>query len=371
LVELIQKVKPAVPGRATIPVLTNILLEAKDGRLTATGYDLEVGLISSCPAQVKKAGRMLIPCQSFEQLVKALTATSVTLYDETKVEKYETSEYRRKEDGEGEYVKVPRERRQTTIKLEADKSVASFPGHDPKDYPAMPKIPRMTLRFTDLAKAIPEVLYAAAKEDTRPVLNGICFNPKKRMELAAADGFRLAITTTPFTGKLSEPIIILARACKLLTLMPGKIEAGLAQGTGVSAIVFVQKGLTLMTQLIQGEFPKYDQLVPTKGSFLRCSAEALREAIRQVGVVQAVNKIIRLRTKGHTLLVSMKQDDATVEAKVSATGKAQIAFDVRYLTDLLKRMDGTFAIRITDGQSPAVAKVNGSTHVLMPHFVDW
>jgi DNA polymerase-3 subunit beta len=369
LLDALEKVKPAVPTKAVIPVLANFLLEAKEGRLTVVGTDLEVALLSQCPAKIIKSGKLVLTAKVVS-LLKNMGASTITLYDQVFLEKYEVTDWQRDENGNLKEVKVPKEKRTHTVKIEYGNSVASFHGTDPKDFPKLPKVPRsMPIHFNNLAGMIKNVLYATAREDSRPVLNGICFNPGKRLELAAADGFRLAITSATFTGKMGKKVIVPRKACELLSKMPGHVDAAVVEGKNDSSILFSQKGITMAAHLVYGEFPRYDQLVPKTGHWLKCGADLLRNALKQIAVIRPDKEIIRLKTRGQTLRVTGNEGDTSIEVKIPVKGKCEIAFNMNYLKDLLGQMDGNFAIRIQDGQSPVFAKVNGTTHVLMPMII--
>ncbi len=371
LLAALERVKPAVPTKAHLPVLANFLLEAKDGRLTVAGTDLEVALASQCPARVIKGGKVVLS-PKVVPLLKNLATPTITLYDHVFLEKYEKTEWRRNEQtGQTDPIKVPAVRRTVTIKIEAGQATASFGGIDPKDFPPLPQVPRsMPIRFSDLAGPLKKILYAAAREETRPVLSGVCFSPGKRMELTAADGFRLAITSVPFKGKLGKTVVVPHHACELLERMPGRMDVAVVEDKSNNAkIFFSQKGLTLSTCLIAGDYPKCEHLVPKGGHWLKCSADALRNALKQISVLKAHQGKVILRTKGKTLLVSATEDDKTIEVKVpDVKGRTDIAFDIHYLKDLVDQMDGGFGIQVTTPDAPVLARIDGATHVLMPMF---
>ncbi len=380
LIAALEKVKGAVPTKTSLPITGNYFLEAKNGRVAVTGYNLDVALTADCKAKIIKAGKMLLSPRTLP-LLKAIDLDIIGIGEQVKVHKYEETDYE-KDPNTGQYLKdeagqikprkVQKERREYAVCIEAGTSTASFGSHDWKDYPVVPHMGgKYPVVFTDLATSLKRMSFAASREDNRPTLQGVCFTPgKKEMELAAADGFRLAITGARYQGKMDKTIIVPATACELFArMMPGKVEATVALSTDnePGIIHFRQKGLTMAIRLISGNFPQYAQLVPKGGTWLRCAADPLRKALRQLAVIRPVNNAVRFETKGHNLTVSRKEDDQVIEVKMPAKGKGKVSINMEYVKDLLDRMDGTFAIRVQKEEGrPVVSQVDHTTIVTMP-----
>jgi len=215
-----------------------------------------------------------------------------------------------------------------------------------------------------------------AKEDGRPALNGVHFTPENgTVVLAAADGFRLAETKVKAKGQF-EQAIVPARAVQLVErLMPGKVSIHRAkngESTEYPHISFVGDGLVLTAMVVQGTFPNYKQVIPKGGSLLTVDKGALRNALDVVSITLPSNNCVRLHSRGGKLVVSTKDEDrGETEIKVPAKGKAKIAFDIRYVRDLLAKASEQLILRLRDAQTPGVVKQNGTIHVIMPMFVQW
>jgi len=225
-----------------------------------------------------------------------------------------------------------------------------------------------------LANGLKQVSYAMASDNARPVLNGVCFRPNGgKLILAAADGFRLAETKVKAKGSLEETIVP-AKAVQLVErLMPSKVSVHRVKETREGhrdTISFVGDGLVLTVMVIQGTYPNYEQIIPKNGSPLTVDRKALKEALDVVSITLPDTNAVRLNSVRGKLIVSTKDEDKGVtEAKVPARGKAQIAFDVRYLKDVLAKVNDKVTLRTSNAQSPGVVRQNGTIHVLMPMFV--
>jgi DNA polymerase III sliding clamp (beta) subunit (PCNA family) len=122
----------------------------------------------------------------------------------------------------------------------------------------------------------------------------------------------------------------------------------------------------------KGTYPNYKQIIPKGGSLLTMDNGALKDALDVVSITLPDNNVVRLRTRGGNLVISTNNEEkGETEVKVPAKGKAKIGFDIRYLRDILARINGQITLRTKGAQSPGVVKQNGTIHVLMPMFVQW
>jgi len=347
LLETLGKVKSAVAVKHTLPVLGAVLIRAYGGQLTLTGTNLEVALTASCKANVGRQGAIAVLPKTLEAFLKAVKAETVTL---SLVDK-------------------------THLKVEAG-ATTTLEGLDPQEFPDVQGVRGKAVEVTGLANGLNQISYAMAREDSRAVLNGVSFKPENgSVVLAAADGMRLAVTKVKAKGQF-EKAIVPARAVQLIErLMPGKVSIHRAKdgkSTKYPHISFVGEGLVLTAMITQGTYPNYEQIIPKGGSLLTVDKGALKNALDVVSVTLPSNNIVRFQTRGGNLVVStMDEGTGETEIKVPAKGKAQIAFDMRYVRDLLAKVSEHFILRFKDAQSPGVVKQNGTIHVLMPMFVQW
>lgn len=347
LLETLGKVKSAVAVKHTLPVLGAVLIRAGGGQLTLTGTNLEVALTASCKANVGRQGAIAVLPKTLEAFLKAVKAETVTLSLVGK----------------------------THLKVEAG-ATTTLEGFDPQEFPDVQGVRGKAVEVTGLASGLKQISYAVAREDSRPVLNGVSFAPENgSVVLAAADGFRLAVTKVKAKGQF-EQTVVPARAVQLVErLMPGKVSIHRAKdGKSIKYphISFVGEGLVLTAMVIQGTFPNYQQIIPKGGSLLTVDKGALKNALDVVSVTLPGTDIVRFQTRGGNLVVSTKDEDkGETEIKVPAKGKAKIAFNIHYLRDVICKASEQFILRTKDAQTPGVVKQNGTIHVIMPMFVQW
>jgi DNA polymerase-3 subunit beta len=256
-----------------------------------------------------------------------------------------------------------------SLAIEAAGATTVLHGFEAKDFPSVPGVRGAPTVVIGLASALKEIIYAMAKEDSRPVLAGVCFTPKDgKIALAAADGFRLAETTVNAKGNLERMIVPSKAICLIQKLMPGKVSIHKSGDN----IAFIGDGLVLTTHAVQGTYPNYEQIIPKNGLPLTLESQALRDALDVVSVTLGDNNIVRLEKKGTNLIVSTQDEEkGETEAKVPAKGKGKIAFQMNYIKESLARLDGRISLRITDPNTPGVVKQGRTIHVLMPMFVQW
>jgi len=341
LLETLGKVKPAVGAKSALPVCASILIRAGGGRLALVATNLEVALTASCKATIGRQGAVAIPASLLEGFLRASKADKIVLS-----------------------LASP-----SSLAIEGGGATTVLRGFEAKDFPPIPGVSGLPTVVTGLANALKEVSYAMAKEDSRPVLAGVSFTLKDgKMELAAADGFRLALTTVKARGTLGQVIVPSKAICLIQKLMPGKVSIH----KGGDKLAFIGEGLVLTTHAVQGSFPNYENIIPKNGQPVTADSQGLRDALDAVSVTLNDAGIVRLEKKGTKLVVSTENEElGKTEVKLPAKGHGKIAFSALYLKELLARIEGRISLRITDVATPGVVKQGRTLHVLMPMFVQW
>ncbi len=347
LCAMLKKVEMVMPKRTALPILSNVLLRAEKNTLVDIAGGLEVFLAASCRAKVAEPGAICLPPGMLLDFLGQSAAETISLSTE------------------GD--RVSAQLGKATAKLKAGKA---------EDYPPVPEVKGQTITLPSLAKALSEVVYAVATEESRPVLASVYFNPvgKARIELVGADGFRLAITRTGFTGTAPEKGFMVPRAALpcLLKLFPrARITIGepLPDAPGAYPLLFEANGLRLFCRSVPGTFPNYQQLLPHGQMHrLTVSVPELKAAIAKA---KPESGIIRLMGQGGKLTVSWRIDDEnTFEAKLPAKGTIKVALNIKYLLDLLRR-EGPVTFLTTSPTARMMVKQGPTIQVCMPMFVQW
>jgi DNA polymerase III sliding clamp (beta) subunit (PCNA family) len=380
LLELMGKLKAAVPKKGhylSLNVLRTVLLRTEKGRLVATANKGDFCLTGSCKAKVTSGGSICVDAEPLTAFLKAVTSETVALSSSNKLEKWTEKEAYWDEAHNVQYRDVKKSRKLLSVRLEAGSAATMIEGRDQvfeaKDFPPVPRVKGKSLTLT-LAPALEAVDYAVATEATRPVLCGICFRQVKgKVELAAADGFRLAVTSVKTKGTLTKEMVVDAQALSVVKhLMPKVVTITQAMKKGVDAdgkavttveaVSFETAGMVLVARPIQSTYPNYPQLIPVTKTGVTVAREAALGALKVIAGIKPEGEKVCLQTKGKNLIFWAKGDAGRTEVKVPARGKAQIAFNLPYLRDIIQKVDSKVTLRTKSPSEPGVVKQNGTTH---------
>lgn len=358
----------AVAIRTTLPITNNVLLCTEQSRLKLAATNLEIAISCWIGAKVEEEGAITIPARLLTDFVNSLPSERIDLS------------------------LAPKTR---TLELKCARFEARISGQEADEFPPIPKIgDGVTTKVEPglLETAIKQVAFAAATEESRPVLTGVHAEfDGERLTLAAADGFRLAVYNLPLAAAVPEKIgiIIPARSlAELSRLLVGQEEAvEITINPQRSQILFRMQSAEMVSQLIQGTFPNYSQLIPqsyvTKAivdvaDFTRATKTASIFARDGGGIVRLVLTPgaeltpgkIAISARAEELGDNLGEIDAIVEGE-----PAKIAFNSKYLIDILSILEEEqVALETTSSSSPGVFRPVGSEnyiYVVMPMFVQW
>lgn len=315
-----------LPTRPTIPVLAGVLLTGTDEGLTISGFDYEVSAEVRVSAEIASPGSVLVSGRLLSDITKALPAKPVELSVEG-----------------------------TRVALTCGSARFSLPTLAVEDYPALPSLPDETgVVSSDLfAEAIGQVAVAAGRDDTLPMLTGIRVEISgESVVLAATDRFRLAVreltwetNATDIEAAVLVPAKTLAEAAKAGT--DGNqvhLSLGSGESVGKDGLLGIRSnGKRSTTRLLDAEFPKFRQLLPSEHTAVATIGVAeLTEAIKRVALVADRGAQIRMEFGEDVLRLSAGADDvgrAEEDLPVEFAGDPlTIAFNPTYLTDGLSSL---------------------------------
>ncbi len=325
----------AVGSRSSLPVLQGLLCEASDGRLAVTGTDLEVTVRSEIEAEVEEWGKAVVPGRLLTQAVRRMPPGKVTLRAQDQAD-LEIS---------GEHAQPVYTLRQLS-----------------EDFP---KISTTTGAGTEvegdsLAAAIKQVTPAASTDLGRAVLTGVLLeSTTERLRMVATDSYRLSLRDLPAIG-LSATGLLPARGLRELpnTVGAAQIKALFTEREGI----FSSTAGTLRLRMIEGNFPKYETLLPSQypNQFI-CERDTLLETIRRMELVAEDHYPIRLTiSDGGAEINVMRQDVGRATDYVEGefegeAGTLTVAFNPRYLADgVVATGAQKVRMRIIDGMKPSV-----------------
>jgi DNA polymerase-3 subunit beta len=347
----------AVSTRATLPVLGNVLLRTEDAGLRLLATNLEIGIACWVPGKIDTEGALTVPARLFADTVAGLPA--------------------------GERVDL--EVDGTTMLVRAGRYQTHLRGIDAEEFPVIPSAgDRPTTRISQkvLRRALSEVTFAAASDESRPILTGVLtrFNGET-LTLAAADNYRIAVKSLPMLNPVEDTsLVVPARSyselMRLLSDTDEPVEIMLAVAKG--QVIFKVDTTELVSRLIDGQFPNYQQVVPTShGTRAVVEREDLLKTVRLSALIaSAAANVVRLKLGGEdgvgiTIAAAADVGDATgdVEADVEGDG-VSIAFNARYLTEALQNVVAErVALEFSGPLSPGVLKPTDDpdyVHVIMP-----
>jgi DNA polymerase-3 subunit beta len=285
--------------------------------------------------------------------------------------------------------------RTKTLELHCARFQARISGADAKDFPPIPKVDggiTATVDVEAFRQGISQVVFAAAVEESRPVLTGVDAQfDGDTLTLAAADGFRLAVYKLPLATPINDKteVIIPARTLAELNRLTVEQEepVELTVNQERSQALFRLQEAELVSQLVQGSFPQYSQLIPQSSStkavvdvsdFLRATKTATIFARDGSGIVRLVIAPGGELTPGKMTVSARSEEVGDDIGEIDATVKgdeAKIAFNGRYLVDVLSVLrEQQVALETTTPSSPGVLRPEGTDnyiHVVMPMFVQW
>jgi len=294
-----------------------------------------------------------------------------------------------------EKVDINLSRSTKTLELRCARFEARVSGTDAKDFPPIPKVDdgaALKIDVESLRQGINRVAFAAATEESRPVLTGVDAQVDgKLLTLAAADGFRLAVYKLPLPTKVAEkaeviiPAKTLAEVSKLAAEQDEPVE--IMVNSNKSQVMFRLKNIEIVSQLVQGNFPQYSQLIPQgqntrvvldAAAFLRAAKTASIFARDGSGIVRIVISKGEELTPGKVIISARSEEigDDVGEIDAVVVGEdAKIAFNGKYLMDVLSALhESEVSLEVTNPSSPSVIRPVGTDnyiHVIMPMFVQW
>src|SRR3981189_2478587 len=349
----LQSVIGVVERRQTMPVLANVLLAARDNRLSATGTDLAVEIVAPSAEEEQQRGESAVPGRKLLDIFRSLPEkTSVTVSTE------------------GERVSLRGGRSRFTL--------SSLPA---AEFPLVEEINAqhtLSIAQGEFRRLIDKTHFSMAQQDVRYYLNGLLLETDgKALRAVATDGHRLALCEMELSGKAQATHQVIVPRKGVLELQrtlgtEGTIE--LAIGTNH---VRAQIGeIRFTSKLIDGRFPEYGRVIPSNPARkVEADRELLRQALQRTAILSKEKyRGIRLTAKPDLLLIQAhnpEQEEAEDQVQVAYQGEeVEIGFNVNYLLDALGALESEkVEIRLTDSNGSCLIHAPGATHtryVVMP-----
>ena len=355
--QALQVVSRAISSRTTLPILNNILIETTPEGLALSATNLEIGIRKLVAAEVAMEGSTTAPA-------RLLTDFVGTLPDE---------DLEMTLDGATQSLALRCARFDTHIKCIEAEEFPPGPRPDEGD--------RLQVPLDELIKAVEQTQMAASTDEARPVLTGVLVQVQQgNLTLAATDGHRLAVRKLPAGGgaDLEASLIVPARAlaelARVLKGEPGQVEIIISKAR--NQIFFRAGNSELTSRLIDGKYPNYAQVIPSKSSTkVRLTTSELTQTVRAVSLFARDSaNVIRVKASSDAVILSATTNevgDSKAEMPAEVEGsEIQIAFNARYVLDALGVIGEDQVELLFDGPlSPGLIRPPGKEHylyVIMP-----
>lgn len=368
-------VSHAVAGKSTLPVLSNILIASDDGRLKLAATNLEIGITCWIGAKIDEEGALTVPAKLLSDVVGSLPNDRIDLRLDMRTQ---------------------------TLNLTCARFESNIKGTEAGEFPSIPTVddrtPIAVFPAALLRETIQQVAFAAATEETRPVLQGVQLRLRdNRAIFAAADGFRLAqrIIELPEPAAQPQEMIIPARALNELARIlastalsdhnddESQVEMIVTSSGG--QVLFHTSTVDLVSRLIDGKFPDVDRVIPQQYQTRAVlDTQELMKAVKLASYFTvAPSNSVRLHMEpggemgpGHMTIsanaVDVGDNKGQVDAMIAGEG-GQIALNVKFLSDAIAAIPTPqLALETQSPQHPAVFKpvgVEGYIHIVMPMTV--
>jgi len=343
LLHAIQTVEGAVPTKTTLPILSNVLIEAQKDKLIFNATDLDIGIIYQTKADIIEEGNITVPAKRFSDIIKELP--------------------------EGEVIITIR--KNYNIIIDSERCSFRLIGLPKEEFPTIPKFQNkeyIELEQGLFKKLLKKVGFAMSRDETRYVLNGTLLILKnKTLKLVATDGRRLALIESKIQQDIDkkEVIIPIKTVNELGKILKeeGQVKIIFSQ----NQVAFELNGTQIISRLIEGEFPNYEQVVPKekqkdKQKKIQIEKNLILSAIKRANLFTSPDsQSIKLDIFKNKLVISkMTPDIGEVKEEILMQyegNELTVGFNPVYLLDVLKVLENeVIEIELIDAEKPGVFK---------------
>lgn len=346
----IQTVQNVITPKATLPILSNILIESQPAGLRLTGTDLDVGISCVIPVDSQEQGAITVPAKRFGDIIKELPGDDVSIVV----------------------------KKNNLVVIETGNCQFKIMGLPREEFPKLPEFKdKQAVKIGQglLQEILRLTSFAVSLDETRYVLNGILFKiNKNNLVLVATDGKRLAIAEKKIEENIDKDICIIVPVKTIQELNRNlKGEGDLSLVLGDNQALFDLGKVVVISRLIEGEFPDYTQVVPPAcENKMRVNREEFLLAVKRAALLSTPDyQAVKLELFKNKLVVSKSTPDigeSREELDMEYQGKEiAIGFNPAYLVDVLKNLDNDkVEFELSDAEKPAVIRTTGYTYIVLP-----
>ncbi|HEY3897248.1 MAG TPA: DNA polymerase III subunit beta [Chthoniobacter sp.] len=347
----LQTVQNVVSTRTTLPILSNVLLQASEDHLRLTTTDLDVGVSGAITAQIEKPGATTLPARRLATIVRELPAAEILVEIDSK----------------------------NVASIRCGQSFFKILGLPEEEFPPLPKLNEsrtFTIGQQLLRDALKKTSYAISTDETRYVLNGILFSFKEnKLTLVATDGRRLALVDLEIEFPRSQEvdIIVPTKAVTELGRLLGD-EGDVRLSVDENQVAFQIGDTLLASKLIEGNYPNYRQVIPAEAKErITLERELFLNAVHRVSLLSSEksNSVKLVFSKNNIEIAANTPDVGEAKESLAVAYKGRefsIAFNPEFLQAPLRVLtNDEVYLDLIDEMSPGVIKIQSPfLYVLMP-----
>jgi len=351
LLQGLQTVQNVVSTRTTLPILSNVLLEAADGQLRLTTTDLDVGIRGGIEAAIEKPGAATLPARRLFTIVRELPSAEILIEIDSK----------------------------SVASIRCGPSFFKILGLPQEEFPPLPNFEgakTFTLRQKDLKDGLRKTSYAISTDETRYVLNGILFSFKdNKLTLVATDGRRLALVDVELEFPRSHEVDLILPTKAVTELARLVSEEGDAKmSVSENQVAFEVGGTLLVSKLIEGNYPNYRQVIPPEAKErITLERESFLNTVHRVSLLSSEksNSVKLVFSKNNIDIIANTPEVGEARESLAVAYKGRefsVAFNPEFLMAPLRNLPNEEVfLDLIDEMSPGVIKVQSPfLYVLMP-----
>lgn len=346
----IQKIQNVITPKATLPILSHFLIETQQDKIKLTATDLDIGINCVLPVDIQEQGAITVPAKRFSDIIKELPGDMVNIST----------------------------KKNNSVTIETNSCQFKILGLGREDFPRLPEfkeIEAVKIKQPVLKRMFSLTSFAVSFDETRYILNGILFKINKNsLTLVATDGKRLALAKDKIEtqqDKVVQVIIPIKAVQELSRLLQEEGEVSVLFGN--NQVLFDLGSVLLISRLIEGEFPDYQQVIPAQSeNKIKVGREDFLLAIKRAALLTTPDyQAVKLEVFKNKLVVSKSTPDigeSKEEIAAEYTGRELlIGFNPYYLIDALKNLsDEKVELELTDSEKPGAIRLGDYTYIVLP-----
>jgi len=341
LKESINIVQRGVSTKTTLPILKGILLEAKDGLLTLTGNDLDIGIENKIQCNVVEEGSVVVPSRLFGEIIRKLPDGEVSITVDSN----------------------------NNIDIRCGYSQFNLMGDSSQEYPELPYVQKENtyhIAFDLLRNMIRQTIFATAQDDTRPILTGVLIEIEDNsISMVAVDGYRLALRKAFIDSGIDNKAVVPAKTLMEISRILGNesYDKDVEISFTDKHILFSIENTRVISRLLEGEFINYEQILPKEyNTRAIVKTREILDSIERASLLakEGKNNLIKLNIMDDFINISSNVEIGSVNERVEVKLEGddlEIGFNSKYLLDALKVIDSEeIVMEFTTSVSPCIIK---------------